>query len=100
MQDLVSMISTLRRPALLIRAARFGVEDYDRGRHLTRILKTTTPPRPGAAVVRLIEMEADLETRRQGKAAEYSVARHLDVLIALLGEARVLRASYERQPAA
>lgn len=94
MQDLLSMISALTRPGLLIRAARFGVDDYDRGRHLPRLLRTTSAPRPGTAVMRLLELEADIEDRRKTKAADYSVSQHLDVLIALLGEARVLRAVY------
>lgn len=96
MQDLLTMISSLRRPGLLIRAARFGVEDYDRNRHLPRLLRATEPPRPGVAVIKLLELEASLEDRRSAKAADYSIARHLDVLIALLGEARVLKATAPR----
>lgn len=96
MQDLLSMISSMRRPAMLIRAARFGVSDYDRTRHLPRLLGRTAPPRSGAAVLRLLELEAEWEDRRKGKAADYSVSRHLDILIALLGEARVLRSAVPR----
>ncbi len=98
MTDLLSMISALRRPGLLIRAARLGVDDYDRSRHLPRLLRQGAAPRPGVAVLRLLELEAEIEDRRKGKAADYSVARHLDVLIALLGEARVLRAAYSSGP--
>lgn len=90
------MISALRRPGLLIRAARLGVEDYDRHRHLPRLLKVSAPPRPGRAVMQLLELEAGHEDRRSVKSADYSVAKHLEVLIALLGEARVLRATYPR----
>ncbi len=96
MQDLLTMISSLRRPSLLIRAARFGVNDYDRERQLPRILGQSSAPRPGLAVMKLLELEADLEDRRARKAADYSVARHLDVIIALMGEARVLRATSAR----
>ncbi len=95
MLDLLSMISALKRPGLLIRAARLGVEDYDRARHLPRLLRVADAPRPGTAVMRLLEIEAEIDRSRKQKAAEYSVSRHLDVLIALLGEARIIRAGYQ-----
>ena len=95
MLDLLSMISGLKRPGLLIRAARLGVEEYDRARHLPRLLRLAAAPKPGTAVIRLLEIEAEIDTSRRRKAADYSVARHLDVLIALLGEARIIRAGYE-----
>ncbi len=60
MQDLMSMLKTLRRPRLLIRAARFGAQDYNRERHLQRLLGYGTLPRPGAALMRLMDMERDL----------------------------------------
>lgn len=83
-------LSHLRRPRLLITAARFGLAEYDRARDLRRILRDAKPPAPAAAIARLIEEEAGLdETRRAGEAT-YSVARHVDVLIALMGEMRLL----------
>ena len=94
MKDLLAMISGLERPKLLVRAARFGVDDYDRGRHLDRILKSETLPRTGPAILRLLEREAALEDRRTSAAADYSVAQHIEVLIALMGEARILRAAH------
>ncbi len=92
MKDLQAMISGLRRPKLLVRAARFGVDEYNRSRHLGRILRSEALPRTGPAILRLLEIEAGLEDRRVAGAADYSVARHVEVLIALMGEARILRA--------
>ena len=40
---------------------------------------------------RLIEVEEKLEATRVAGDASYSVARHIDVLIALLAEAQLLR---------
>ena len=91
MQDLISMLQSLRRPRLLIRAARIGVEDYRRDSHLPRLLEFGTMPRPGAAIIRLMEMEAALNDARKTDAAGYSIARHVDVLVAMMGEARLLR---------
>ncbi|MEM9637011.1 MAG: DUF6477 family protein [Pseudomonadota bacterium] len=93
MQDLLSMLHAIRRPPLLMRAARIGAEDYRRAVHLPRLLGYGVLPRHGAALMRLIEIEADLNTQRTGGDTSYSLIRHVDVLIAMLGEARVLRAS-------
>lgn len=93
MLDLLGMVRNLNRPALLVRSARFGVDDYRRDVHLRRILHTDTTPRSGEAVLRLLEIEVEMDDKRQAKAADYSCARHVEVLIALMGEARVLRAT-------
>ncbi|MDW3184117.1 MULTISPECIES: DUF6477 family protein [unclassified Roseobacter] len=93
MQDLLSMLHAIRRPPLLMRAARIGAEDYRRTVHLPRLLGYGVLPRHGAALFRLIEIESDLNAQRTGGDTSYSLIRHVDVLIAMLGEARVLRAS-------
>jgi hypothetical protein len=43
--------------------------------------------------MRLIDIEAELEEQRTGPDAAYSLTRHVDVLIAIVGEAQELRAS-------
>jgi hypothetical protein len=93
MQDLTGMINALRRPRLLVRAARFGVDEYVRNTHLKRILQRDALPRPGEAILKLLEIEADLEDQRKADMAEYSIARHVEILSALMGEARVMRAT-------
>ena len=97
MQDLMTMITTLRRPRLLTRAAKIGARDYDRDRHLQRILGYGAMPGSGAALIRLIEMEKEQDTRRQDNDAAYSLVRHLDLLIALIGEAQLFQASRTSQ---
>ncbi len=92
MQDVLTMVTNLRRPKLLIRAARFGTDEYSRERHLARILRTDKLPRSGEALMRLMQVEDDMNDRRIAKDATYSVARHVEVLIALMGESRILRA--------
>lgn len=89
----MSMITTLRRPRLLTRAAKIGAQDYDRDRHLQRILGYGALPGPGAALMRLMEMERDVNTQRQEDDAAYSLVRHLDLMIALIGEAQLYQAS-------
>lgn len=92
MQDLSTMLSSLRRPRLLIRAARCGQRDYNRDRHLQRLLGYGSLPRPAAALMRLMELERVLDDQRRADDAGYSITRHLDLLIAMMGEARLLQA--------
>ncbi|MCO6382176.1 MAG: hypothetical protein JXQ91_02640 [Vannielia sp.] len=80
----------IRRPKLLIRAARLGLADYSRSRDLKRIMRVATLPAPTRAVRDLIETEAEMEEGRQHGLSTYSVIRHVEVMIALLAEARLL----------
>ena len=89
MTDFRALLNELRRPRLLIRAARFGLMDYHRERDLRRLVASNLSP--SRAVPQLIEQEERLEeTRRAGDCA-YSAARHIDVLIALMAEVRLLQ---------
>lgn len=99
MQDILTMLNRLHRPRLMMRAARIGAETYRRGSHLPRLLGYGVLPRHGAALLRLMELEATLEDQRKAADASYSLLRHLDVLIAMVGEARELRAVSTQHPA-
>jgi hypothetical protein len=83
------MLATLRRPRLLMHAARFGLGDYRRERDLRRLVDA--PASPDVTVPQLLSVEQDLEDCRLAGNASYSSARHIDVLIALLAEAQLLR---------
>jgi Family of unknown function (DUF6477) len=88
MTDIRMMLANLRRPRLLMRAARFGLGDYRRERDLGRIVDSVASP--DQTVPRLLSVEKRLEATRLAGDASYSAARHIDVLIALLAEARLL----------
>ena len=90
MTDFHSHLAALHRPRLLIRAARLGVPDYRRDRDLRRLLGTLSAPSPQVSVARLLEAEDALEASRREGASAYSALRHIDVLIALMAEARLL----------
>ena len=92
MQDLLSLLDTIRRPRLLIRAARIGSEHYRRNPHLNRLLGEAVLPRNGPALLRLIEIEAEMNASRESRQAAYSVSQHVEVLCAMIGEAQLLRA--------
>ncbi|AUQ62493.1 DUF6477 family protein [Phaeobacter inhibens] len=91
MQDIFGHLAALRRPRLLVRTARIGARDYSRRRDLKRVLGYGTLPKPAAAVMRLLDLERDHNRRRETGDAGYSLTRHVDVLIALMGEAEGLR---------
>ena len=90
MTDLAAALATLRRPRLLIRAARFGLNDYDRVRDLRRLIRAEAPPAPERALDRLMAAEAEIEEVRRARTAGYSVSRHVELLIAIMAEARLL----------
>ena len=93
MQDILTMLNALHRPRLMMRAARIGAQDYRRAAHLPRLLGYGVLPRHGAALLKLVEMEAVLEDQRKQSDASYSLIKHLDVLIAMVAEARILRSA-------
>ena len=90
MTDFRTFLADLRRPALLLRAARFGLADYQRDRDLKRLLASDGPASPERAVPQLIAEEQKLEATRQAGEAGYSLTRHIEILIALLSELRQL----------
>ena len=92
MTDLMQILNCLHRPRLLIRAARFGMPDYCRKRDLRRLIKTAAMPTPGQAVATLMSVETELEEKRKAGDATYSIARHVSILIALMGEVRLMQA--------
>lgn len=90
MTDLKCLLSNLKRPRLLIRAARHGLMDYRRDRDLRRIIGADVAPAPSVTVPRLLTEEEHMETIRRDGNAAYSIARHIEVLIALMAEAQLL----------
>ncbi|MGZ9812403.1 DUF6477 family protein [Pseudoroseicyclus sp. H15] len=93
MQDVLGRIGQLQRPRLLVRAARAGVEEYRRDHMLPRLLHCIAPPRSGEAVMALLDIEAEENARRLAGTADYAIPHHIELLIALMGEARHLRAA-------
>jgi hypothetical protein len=100
MTDLACRLAALRRPRLLIRTARFGLQDYRRTPALRRLVATAGAHSPAQIVALLLLREAEQEARRQAADAAYSVARHVELLIALMAEARMLSADAAPAPRA
>jgi hypothetical protein len=89
MQELRAKLDGLCRPPLLVQAARIGAGRYVRATHLARLLGPGALPAPPAALAQLLALEAAQEDARAARAAGYRAARHVEVLIALMAEARL-----------
>ena len=90
MTDLIHAVNGLRRPRLLLNAAKIGLRDYNRARTLKRVAPTQNLTNPAGAVRALITAEETMEQARQARDASYTPSRHVEVLIALLAEVRAL----------
>lgn len=96
MQNVQSRLEQVIRPRLMVRAARFGVQEYRRERDLRRVLKTTSLPGASRALIALFSEEQRLEEARLTGDSNYDLVRHVDVLIALMSEARDYLAAHPR----
>ncbi|GGA24120.1 DUF6477 family protein [Neptunicoccus cionae] len=83
------ILSNLRRPKILISAARLGLAQYRRDSDLRYITGTSRTPTRDLAIETLLRREALMETDRKEGAAGYSIQKHIRVLTALLGEFRL-----------
>ncbi|MFY0597219.1 MAG: hypothetical protein JXQ85_12380 [Cognatishimia sp.] len=90
MLDVLELAAQLNRPKLLVRTAKAAAGKYRRDTHLPRVLPGKKVSRHSEAIFNLIELERDFEDRRRAKGAGYALSDHLDVLIALIAEVRLL----------
>ena len=95
MQDVLTQLSQLRRPTLLMRAARIGAADYNRRAHLGRLMGPATPRSTTHILIELMEQEAMLNALRLNAEAGYNLLRHIDLLIAIVAEANDLRSTLD-----
>ena len=89
MTDFVTLLNALRRPKILIRAARAGVVDYRRDRDLKHILRQPCSAGTAQAVMSLLAEETRLEADRALGDGTYNLQRHVAVLTAIIAEARL-----------
>lgn len=95
MTDIKVIVPPLRRPRLLVRAARLALADYNRDRDLKKLIKTSSTPHPSRAVSELMQQENWLESARKSGNGSYSIARHVAVLSALMSELRLVPQSQQ-----
>ncbi len=98
MHTILTTLDKMKRPRLLIRAARIGTADYRRDVHLKRHLGGGPLPRSEPALEQLVEIETEVNDLRLSRNAGYSAVKHVDLLIAMMGEARILRTTHPFSP--
>lgn len=84
---------SIRRPMLLIRAARAGQQGWRRKRDLRALLRSDTLPEPQRILPVLRDLEERQNNARLDGAADYDLRRHVMLLIAILAETRALNAA-------
>ena len=89
MQDIMTQISQLKRPDLLVRAARFGIDEYSRTRHLPRFINVDPMPSPGQALVGLFDYERSVNADRLARRGGYDAGHHIQVLVAIMAESQL-----------
>lgn len=87
MTDLSNFLKQIRRPKLLVRAARMGLLHYRAERDMPALIKAKT--KAAERVQTLIAEEQRLEEGRQAGDSTYSIQSHVGILIALIAEARL-----------
>ncbi len=85
MRDIFSILETIRRPRLLMQAARHSLASYRRKRDLQRLIGVEASPLQ--AVQQLISAEERQEQHRLAGETDYSPIRHVELLAALIAEA-------------
>ncbi len=90
MSDFAQMLQALRRPKILIRAARAGVVDYRRERDLKKLLRQQAASASARTIDSLLAEENRLEATRTSGEGTYNLQRHVAVLTAIIAEARMV----------
>ena len=79
-----TLLAHMRRPKILVRAARLGLAQMEPDVDFRRVLGSLR----GGSTAALVRREEELENDRRTGEASYSVHDHIRVLTALLFEAR------------
>lgn len=84
-----NLFQNFHRPRMLVRAVRHGLSYYRRDTHLPRLLGRENVSKQTALVAELRDLEHQMDQDRRGGSALYSPARHIEILTALVAEARM-----------
>jgi len=90
MPDIHRQLRTLRRPKLLLDAAKYGLKTYKRTTSLKRYLGGVPASKGAGALSQLMTLESEMEATRLIQCSSYSAQRHIGVLTALLSELTLL----------
>lgn len=83
-------LCNVKRPKILLQAAKIGLTTYSRNRDLKRLFKVQEIPQPKQIIKRLLKNEMTLEEARRTGNAAYDMKKHIQVMTALLQEIYLL----------
>jgi len=89
MSNYQSKLSTLKRPKILIKAARIASQTYRRSRDLSGVLGYSYPTSESLIRQKLFDLEHMINQKRRLGDASYDLKTHVQVLSALLAEVTV-----------
>lgn len=81
-------LAGIRRPRILIEAARIGGRKYRRKTALNQIFKAKRPQSQNALILALRDRESEIEQLRQLGDGTYRAQKHVQILTALIVENR------------
>jgi len=88
MFDIQQILEELRRPRILVRAAKFGLARHTRDSDLKRGAQAMSKSSPAAVLDQLLTQEGDLEKARVSGQASYDIHRHIGLLTSVLAVAK------------
>lgn len=90
MNRLLIQVQNLKRPRILVQAAKVGAQHYQRKRYLRDHFGSAAPGTASNFVQELLAKENLHNQQRIEKSAHYRAGQHLEVMIALIAEAKLL----------
>ena len=89
MSEFHSKLSTIKRPKILIKAAKIASRTYLRSRDLSGVLGYSHPTTDRSIRQQLFDLESSINQKRRLEDASYDLKTHVQVLSALLAEVTV-----------
>ncbi|MDB3921557.1 DUF6477 family protein [Paracoccaceae bacterium] len=77
-------LHSVKRPKILVNAAKLGLETYNRAKCLSSFLALSMPQHPAQILRSLIDKEGQLDKMRLQEHVQYNIALHVTVLTALV----------------
>ncbi len=84
--QLEDVLYGMKRPKILLQAAKIGLKTYSRNRVLKHLFKAQKIPQPMQVIKQLMINEMTLEKARKSGSAAYDMKIHIQIMTALLQE--------------
>lgn len=92
--QLEDVLNSKRRPKILLKAVGQACKLYSRDRDLSKIIHTTGRIDSTRLSERLLDREECLDQARRTGCASYNLGKHIQILVALVEEIKLIKRSY------